>query len=178
MKHEGANLIIDFQKPEEAQVALVEAPNTVIDNRHIRVEQAKVNRTLFIAKLPRAMQERELRKVCEKFGPVEDINLLKNYDSGKSKGCAFVKFAFREDAIRAYLSIRQNYNRWVVEWASNLENERGHVELDKTSIFVGQLNQEEVNSSLLMEKFGKYGDIASCHLVNRTPHGPSTRYIS
>lgn len=36
---------------------MVEAHNTVIEGRHIRVEQARVNRTLFIGRLNRTMNE-------------------------------------------------------------------------------------------------------------------------
>ena len=41
----------------DAKKALVEAHNTVIEGRHIRVEQARVNRTLFIGRLNRNMNE-------------------------------------------------------------------------------------------------------------------------
>lgn len=40
---------------EEADVALAQTNGNQLDNRRIRVEKAKVNRTLFLAKLPRPM---------------------------------------------------------------------------------------------------------------------------
>lgn len=82
---------------------MTEAHNTILDNRHIRVEQAKVNRTLFIAKFQRNTSDRLLKEILERHGPVEELTILQNYATGKPKGCGFVKYKYREDAIRAYL---------------------------------------------------------------------------
>ncbi|KAJ3110418.1 hypothetical protein HDU96_006637 [Phlyctochytrium bullatum] len=142
---------VQFENVEDAKRALVEAHNTVVDNRHIRVEQARVNRTLFIAKFNRSQPE-SVRPILEQFGPVEDLTLLHNYQTGKSKGCGFVKYCYREDAIKA---------------AANME--RGNVEVDLRSIFVGQLNQNLVTSQLLDERFRAYGAIESLQLVNKHP---------
>lgn len=38
-----------------------------------------------------------------KYGPIEDITILQNYHTGKSKGCGFIKFCYRDDAIKAFL---------------------------------------------------------------------------
>jgi RNA recognition motif-containing protein len=114
---------------EDANRALVEAHNTIIDNRHIRVEQARVNRTLFIAKFNRSQPDqvsillitgrtsngcicdnlrfltfsKQVRETLQRYGPIEELTLLQNYQTGRSKGCGFVKFCFREDAIKAFL---------------------------------------------------------------------------
>jgi RNA recognition motif-containing protein len=72
-----------------------------------------VNRTLFIAKLSRHSEEqvfssfsshnfKEIRRTLEEFGPLEDFTLLKEHRTGKSRGCGFVKYAYREDAIKAF----------------------------------------------------------------------------
>jgi len=37
------------------------------------------------------------------FGPIEDLTMLQNYQTGRCKGCGFVKFSYREDAIRAFV---------------------------------------------------------------------------
>ncbi|KAJ3079139.1 hypothetical protein HK102_004000 [Quaeritorhiza haematococci] len=163
---------VQFEKVEDAKRALVEAHNTIVDGRHIRVEQARVNRTLFIAKFNRSMTEPQLKETLEKYGQVEDLTILQNYQTGRSKGCGFVKFCYREDAIRAYLGLR-NTLKWVVEWAANLD--KGQVELDKQSVFVGQLNQNLVTRELLEEKFGAYGKIENLQLVNRFSSGPASR---
>ncbi|TPX64486.1 hypothetical protein SpCBS45565_g05891 [Spizellomyces sp. 'palustris'] len=215
-----------MQSVEDSKHALVEAHNTVIDGRHIRVEQARVNRTLFIAKFNKSVAEyvqdandvkavtSQLRQILERYGPVEDLTILQNYQTGRSKGCGFVKFCFREDAIRAYLGLRTNL-KWVAEWSDNYcvlppshysgysfshdqlfspsgsdvrpqhslhhhlhraaNLDRGNVDIDRSSIFVGQLNQAVITRELLEEKFGQYGAIQSLQLINRYPTGPNSR---
>ncbi|KAI9098290.1 hypothetical protein DFS34DRAFT_620357 [Phlyctochytrium arcticum] len=173
---------VQYKNVDDSKRALLEAHNTVVDGRHIRVEQARVNRTLFIAKFNKSIgpsQETSdlnvtgyLRQILERYGPVEDLTILQNYHTGRSKGCGFVKYCYREDAIRSYLGLRANY-KWVAEWAANLD--RGNVDVDKHSIFVGQLNQQVVTSEMLQQRYGQYGAVHSLQLINRYPSGPSSR---
>lgn len=56
---------------------------------------------LFVGSLPRGVQEQQVRDIFEPFGTIEEIVLLKDAGSGQTKGCAFVKFAYKENAIFA-----------------------------------------------------------------------------
>ncbi|CAI2178498.1 20253_t:CDS:10 [Funneliformis geosporum] len=159
---------VQFENICDAKKALVEAHNTVVEGRRIRVEQARVNRTLFIGRLNRTMNEEDIREILEPYGDTEDVHLLRTYSTGKSKGCAFVKFCYRDDAIRAYMNLRQHGSNYIIEWAANLEKAvPGPEDIDKRSIFVGQLNQAEVTKELLVEKFGRYGEIKEVQYVAR-----------
>jgi hypothetical protein len=40
--------------------------------------------------------------MVEVFGPVENVTIIKNHQTNKSKGCGFVKFVYREDAMDAF----------------------------------------------------------------------------
>jgi hypothetical protein len=90
----------------------------MLNDRHIRVEQAKVNRTLFLARFSKHWSEQvhelslsnkcslllqHLRTAVERYGPLEECTVLQNFSTGKGKGCGFIKFRFREDAVKAYL---------------------------------------------------------------------------
>ncbi|CAG8663534.1 6010_t:CDS:10, partial [Funneliformis mosseae] len=159
---------VQFENICDARKALVEAHNTVVEGRRIRVEQARVNRTLFVGRLNRTMNEEDIRELLEPYGDTEDVHLLRTYSTGKSKGCAFVKFCYRDDAIRAYMNLRQQGSNYIIEWAANLEKAvPGPEDIDKRSIFVGQLNQAEVTKELLVEKFSRYGEIKEVQYVAR-----------
>ncbi|RUS27309.1 hypothetical protein BC938DRAFT_483445 [Jimgerdemannia flammicorona] len=162
---------VQFENVTDAKHALTEAHNSLVDGRHIRVEQARVNRTLFIGKFGRNLNEDDIRDMLSRYGSIEDITILQNYHTGKSKGCGFVKFCYRDDAIKAFLSLRSPHAhlKWGVEWASNLEFRGGPIgsPIDKQSVFIGQLNPQEITQELLEERFGVYGKIESAHLVNR-----------
>jgi RNA recognition motif-containing protein len=52
-----------------------------------------------------------------------------------------------------------------VEWASNID--KVPLDVDKSSIFIGHLNQFEVTEEALRQKFSVYGSIVSMNLINR-----------
>ncbi|KAG5513333.1 hypothetical protein PMAC_001396 [Pneumocystis sp. 'macacae'] len=163
---------VQFENFDDAKRALREAHNTVIDGRHIRVEKARVNRTLYISRIGQPLEEQDVRNLLEPYGEIEDIvipsnsnHMLRN-NTGK---CCFARFAFRDDAIQAFSNLRRNGN-WIVEWAQNLDQNTSHVStipIDKTSIFVGQLNPSLVTRESLLNRFKKYGEIVECSLVNK-----------
>ncbi|KAF0368603.1 RNA-binding domain-containing protein [Gigaspora margarita] len=166
---------VQFESIEDAQRALTEAHNSIVDGRHIRVEKAKVNRTLLIGRFSRDMKEDDITKFLEPYGATEDIHILKDFRTGQSRGCAFVKFCYREDAISAYMSLRRT-SSYVIEWAANLEKATpGPGDIDKGTIFVGQLNPEAVTKDVLEQKFSSYGEIKDLRLVTIKKPGPTGR---
>jgi len=52
-----------MQNIEDAQRAMIEAQNTIVDGRHIRIEQARVNRTLFILRFSRTTTEQVINRI-------------------------------------------------------------------------------------------------------------------
>ncbi|KAJ3213555.1 hypothetical protein HDU67_002765 [Dinochytrium kinnereticum] len=153
---------VQFQNISDAKRALKEAPKTVVDGREIRVEPANVNRTLFLSKFGSQIKYKELMERVEWFGPVEELTLLYHPGTRKCRGCAFVKYFSREDAITALTGIRRTY-RYVCDWANR--SEKSDVALDYSCLFIGKLNPEEVTEDLLRDRFGKYGEIKSMKLL-------------
>ncbi|KAG0177758.1 hypothetical protein DFQ29_004460 [Apophysomyces sp. BC1021] len=152
---------VQYERMSDAKNALREAPGTMLDGRNIRCEPARVNRTLCLAALETKVTEKEIQAKLSPFGEVEDITLPK--PSSQNQSCAFVKFRYRDDAIKAFLSLRssQVMEHWCVEWASNLDiNMPGPALLrtDKTSIFVGNL-PDTVTENAMYARFGPYGKI-------------------
>lgn len=66
----------------DAKHALVEAHDRILDGRHVRVEQARVNRTLFFAKYDKSLPDQVVHSILEEYGPIEDVSLLQNYSTG------------------------------------------------------------------------------------------------
>ncbi|KAF8928879.1 hypothetical protein BGZ47_001379 [Haplosporangium gracile] len=161
---------VQFENIEDAQRAMVEAQNTIIDGRHIRIEQARVNRTLFILRFSRGTTEQNLIDALEQYGPVEDVSIFHDpRPTSRHKRYAFSKFAYRDDAIKAYVALRAN-SHWTVEWAPNLSSQN---QIEKESVFVGQLNPDLATEALLHERFQGYGTIKNIHLVKRNKMGTS-----
>lgn len=60
---------------------------------------------LFVGSLPRGVTEQQVRDIFEPYGVIEETVLMKDPGTGQTKGCAFVKYAFKENAIYAIKSL-------------------------------------------------------------------------
>lgn len=56
---------------------------------------------VFIGGLPRDVSEEDLRDLCDSIGEIFEIRVMKNRDTGESKGFAFVAFKTRDVAQKA-----------------------------------------------------------------------------
>lgn len=68
----------------------------MMHDRDIRIERAKVNRSLIISSFPANYSKEDLLSVAERYGPVENVEF-------PSKGVALVKWSHREDCQSACL---------------------------------------------------------------------------
>ncbi|KAJ1561854.1 hypothetical protein HK405_002457, partial [Cladochytrium tenue] len=161
---------VQYYRIGDAKRAMQEATGSHLDSRPIRIEQAKVNRTLFL-KFGSHFTYEQILGVLEEHGPVEHLSVLHDKETGLSKGCGFAKFFSREHAIKAFLAIRRN-RLWTVDWATKIDKERV---VDLNSIFVGKINQELVTEEELRRRFSRYGEIESIQLWNRFPRGATSR---
>ncbi|KAI9229698.1 MAG: hypothetical protein DHS80DRAFT_717, partial [Piptocephalis tieghemiana] len=153
---------VQFSRIDDARRALVEAQGTVVDERHIRIEPARVNRSLIIGRYamdPTPVTRSSIEDLVGRFGSLESIRPQPNPATGIPEGSVCVKFAYREDAIRAYLHLRGD-PEWHVDWA----NQR----IDRCSLFVGQLNPQLITQADLTSRFSRYGEMLECTLVNRS----------
>jgi len=67
-------------------------------------DQAK----LFVGSLSKDATEEEIKEVFSRFGTLDEIYLMKD-EQKKSKGCAFVKFAYKEEAFHAVANLNGKY---------------------------------------------------------------------
>lgn len=49
---------------------------------------------MFVGQIPRSMDENEIRKMFEEFGPVFQLNVLRDKLTGQSKGNAKTSFSY------------------------------------------------------------------------------------
>lgn len=152
------------------------AQHSILDGRSIRCEPAKVNRTLYIATATGVdLPLKDIKDVLEVYGEVEQMvgNNDTQFRKSNLNKAWFCKFAYRDDAIRAYANLRLSPD-WIVEWAQNIESPseaaakvEPEVVIDKFSVFVGQLDGR-VTKEKLEERFSRHGKIVDIVLVIRT----------
>jgi len=154
---------VQFSKTEEADAVLGNTPiPLIIDNRKVRVERAKVNRTLFVTRLSQQINEKQLREIAEEYGVVEEVTIIKNFLTNRSKGCGYIKYTYREDAADAFASLKLVQKKWTIEWAANNSEDP----IDKQNVFVGNLNPRETTKELVQTRFERYGLLESLTFVN------------
>uniref|UniRef100_A0A914WYD8 RRM domain-containing protein n=1 Tax=Plectus sambesii TaxID=2011161 RepID=A0A914WYD8_9BILA len=56
---------------------------------------------MFVGQIPRSWGEDQCRQLFEQYGPVHQLNVLRDKTTQTSKGCCFVTFYHRKDAIGA-----------------------------------------------------------------------------
>ncbi|KAH3684341.1 hypothetical protein WICPIJ_004687 [Wickerhamomyces pijperi] len=173
---------VQYTNDADAQKALENGHNSTLDGRTIRCEPAKVNRTLYIATCNGLdVSSKDLKNSLEHYGEVEQM--VGNNDSHSRKfnlnNAWFCKFAYRDDAIRAYANLRVSPD-YIVEWAQNIDKpspsvakfesfsapslDEPEVVIDKFSVFIGQLDAS-VTKEKLSERFSRHGKIEDIVLV-------------
>ncbi|KAK3440970.1 hypothetical protein EUGRSUZ_B01229 [Eucalyptus grandis] len=85
-------------------------PRDPRDRRAYRDRRSPAPSGLLLRNLPLDTRAEDLRVPFERFGPVKDVYLPKNYYTGEPRGFGFVKFRYAEDAAEA----KQQMNHTVI----------------------------------------------------------------
>ncbi|KAJ7980188.1 Serine/arginine-rich SC35-like splicing factor [Quillaja saponaria] len=80
------------------------------DSRSYRNRRSPAPSGLLVRNLPLDARPEDLRGPFERYGPVKDVYLPKNYYTGEPRGFGFVKFRYGEDAAEA----KQQLNHTVI----------------------------------------------------------------
>ncbi|KAF1799486.1 hypothetical protein V8B55DRAFT_1579495 [Mucor lusitanicus] len=179
---------VQYETVDDCKQALKEAPKTSINNRRIRCEPARVNRSICLVSLNQPFNKKHVANVLSEYGEIEDMNILQPHGKFHS---IMIKFKYRDDAIKAYTELKfpkQNVlnerpcQQWFVEWAAYLNNDNVYgicgtaCRLDKHTIFIGNL-PEAINEEDLFIKFTKYGHILDIHLIRKPVYRHSYKKV-
>lgn len=185
---------VQYTNDQDSKNAILHGHNSYLDGRSLRCEAAKVNRTIFVtSKVTKS--ERAMKENLEFFGEIEQIvasdelgNLKKRGVQVKSSRSWFCKYAYRNDAIRAFANLSES-PVLSVEWAQNIDaddsntnklypqnraantsykhkQEESAITFDKFSIFIGQLNPA-VTEKDIIERFKRHGNIEEATIVKK-----------
>ncbi|XP_028759864.1 serine/arginine-rich SC35-like splicing factor SCL28 isoform X1 [Neltuma alba] len=80
------------------------------ESRSYRDRRSPAPSGLLVRNLPLDARPEDLRGPFERYGPVKDVYLPKNYYTGEPRGFGFVKFRYAEDAAEA----KQQLNHTVI----------------------------------------------------------------
>ncbi|RKP34306.1 hypothetical protein BJ085DRAFT_33733, partial [Dimargaris cristalligena] len=200
-KHGRPYAFVQFIEMEAADKAMKFAQGALLHDRYIRIERAKVNRTLICH-----LKEPNHTKG---FGEVEDFIYWTESPRSTPSHHIMAKFKYRECAAKAFSSLRKE-RHCTIEWASNATQppSLGSVSqlqaLSRTGyyyrfgspgkanrggssaarplfsmadIFVGNLDSKKVSKSLLHSRFSEFGSIESVDIhTSVKPMGAGMAY--
>ncbi|GIY40126.1 hypothetical protein CDAR_307292 [Caerostris darwini] len=118
---------------------------------------------MFVGQIPRNWDEAELRKLFDEFGPVHQINVLRDKMTGQSRGCCFVTFYCRKSAVEAQSALHNiktlpGMHHPIQMKPADSENR------NERKLFVGMLSKKcSENEVRLM--FSSFGQIEECTVL-------------
>eukprot|EP00095_Tigriopus_kingsejongensis_P005198 maker-scaffold321_size207582-snap-gene-1.34 protein:Tk05198 transcript:maker-scaffold321_size207582-snap-gene-1.34-mRNA-1 annotation:"hypothetical protein TcasGA2_TC012080" len=118
---------------------------------------------MFVGQVPRSMDESELKVMFEEFGPVFQINVLRDKVTGQSKGCCFVTFFKRKCALEAQNCLHNiktlpGMHHPIQMKPADTENR------NERKLFVGMVSKK-FNENDVRVMFNHYGTIEECTVL-------------
>merc|ERR1711953_381872 len=89
-----------------------------MENQMLKIDSnsnKEEDRKLFVGMLSKSQSEEDIRRMFEKFGPIEECTILRTPE-GSSKGCAFIKLQTTQQAMNA---IQQMHGSQTMPGASS-----------------------------------------------------------
>ncbi|XP_037539549.1 CUGBP Elav-like family member 2 isoform X3 [Nematolebias whitei] len=130
---------------------------------------------MFVGQIPRSWSETELKELFEPYGPVFQINILRDRTQNppQSKGCCFVTFYTRKAALEAQNALHN------IKTLSGMHHpiQMKPADSEKTSavedrkLFVGMVSKKYGENEVRM-MFSSFGQIEECRIL-RGPDGQS-----
>jgi RNA recognition motif-containing protein len=136
---------VQFESVQDADTAAMEASSTKIDGRLLRIERAKVNRTLMVKHIQGDLNEKRVREIMSQVGPIE----LLEYDPNHQQ--AIIKYRYREDAVRAITFFR--FYQWTTQWQNQLY-----------TVHISNIHPQTTQNEITKE-FKRFGEIVSVSYI-------------
>jgi len=118
---------------------------------------------MFVGQVPRSMDEEALKDFFEQFGPVHQLNVLRDKATGVSRGCCFVTFYKRKHALDAQNDLHNvktmpGMHHPIQMKPADTENR------NERKLFIGmvckKLNEEDIKAMFI-----QFGPIEECTVL-------------
>ncbi|UJR26490.1 hypothetical protein I4U23_007817 [Adineta vaga] len=121
---------------------------------------------MFCGQIPRTMSENELRIFFEQYGRIYKLNILRDKQNGESKGCCFITYYTRKDAIHAQnllhnLMILPGMHYPIQIKPADIENR------NERKIFIGMISKS-CHEEDIKQLFKLFGSIEECTVLRDT----------
>ncbi|KAG2175441.1 hypothetical protein INT43_001088 [Umbelopsis isabellina] len=131
--------------------------------------------TLAAPHIDLVLPAKDIQSFAENFGGVENITLIKLSLKQPPAVDAFIRFHYRDDAVKAYLAIAADppFQAVVVEWAANVNYSNDDPcdvpeQYFSSIVYVKNL-PFHAKQEAIYNRFGRYGTIVSVAIIGRKP---------
>lgn len=126
---------------------------------------------MFVGQIPRYMDENDLHKIFDEFGPVHQLNILRDKPSGHSKGCCFVTFYTRRAALEAQNALHNVKTLPGMQHPIQMKPADSEKRVEERKLFVGMLSKKCTETDV-RHMFSPFGTIEECTVL-REQNGQS-----
>ncbi|XP_060080209.1 CUGBP Elav-like family member 2 isoform X6 [Ylistrum balloti] len=126
---------------------------------------------MFVGQIPRSMDESDLKKMFEEFGPVFQLNVLRDKGTGQSKGCCFVTFFTRKAALDAQNALHNIKTMAGMHHPIQMKPADSEKRNEERKLFVGMVSKKCTENDVRM-MFAPFGTIEDCTVL-RDQNGQS-----
>ncbi|CAI5473289.1 unnamed protein product [Closterium sp. Yama58-4] len=126
--------------------------------------QDTVSRKLVVLGIPYSMDTEGLREYMEKFGALDDVIVLKDRSTGRSRGFGYVTFSLLADAQSvAQMKHTLGGRQLEVKTATPKEEMSKGPKVSSTRIFVARV-PTTVTEDRFKRYFGAFGNVTDCYM--------------
>ena len=125
---------------------------------------------MFVGQIPRDWSDNECRQLFSEFGEIHSINVLRDKQTGQSRGCCCVTYYMRRSALEAQNALHNiktlpGMHHPIQMKPADSENR------NERKLFVGMLSKK-YNENDVRLMFAAFGNIEECTVL-RDPNGMS-----
>lgn len=118
---------------------------------------------LFVGQVPKSMTETDLFPIFLKYGPIQDVVVIRDKHTGQHRGCAFVTFLTNDDAVKCESEL---HNQHTLPGGRRPVQIRpaGRKEEVENKVFVGMLPRD-VREETIRQLFEPFGEISGVYII-------------
>ncbi|ESN89902.1 hypothetical protein HELRODRAFT_158131 [Helobdella robusta] len=130
---------------------------------------------MFMGQISRSLDEDNLKAYLSEYGQVYEVKIIRDKVSGKSRGCAFVTFYSRKDALTAQMALHNlitmpGLAHPIQMTPADGANQKSSAVEDRR-LFIGKISKH-ITEEELQSAFTPFGEIEDMFIV-REPNDPT-----
>ncbi|XP_062501900.1 CUGBP Elav-like family member 3-B isoform X2 [Corticium candelabrum] len=122
---------------------------------------------LFIGQVPKQFSEEDLRTYFDEFGDIYELRILRNRYTNEHKGCAFITFCTRENALAAKELLHDKIVLPGMNRPMQIKLSEQEAKAEGRKLFIGML-PKAYSGEDVRQMFDKFGDIEEVNVLHDT----------